>query len=176
MKTYVIILSKQFPTVHSKAGRRTFFREKVLVALGCPQCGEEQDFSGVNISCCNSCVYAAMKPKLHTIRGNYDLWEKRFKEIYSGNACISVRCWVGKPYRSAQQEIVCLTKDDGLGLQRLSFTMNSLAHPFVDGISSAKADEIADNDGLTYFDWREWFSKCDLSNPMAIIHFTKFRY
>ena len=37
---------------------------------------------------------------------------------------------------------------------------------------------LAENDGLTLADWEAWFSnpKYDLSEPMAIIHFTKFRY
>ena len=37
---------------------------------------------------------------------------------------------------------------------------------------------LAENDGLTFADWKAWFSnpKYDLSEPMAIIHFTKFRY
>lgn len=39
-----------------------------------------------------------------------------------------------------------------------------------------KADILARNDGLTLEDWREWFRGYDLSKPMAVIHFTKFRY
>lgn len=178
MKTYVIMLAKTFPRGHFAEGRLTFFKEKMMLALGCPHCDTEQDLSGDNISKCNSCMYATMNKKLHTIRGNYELWESRFKEIDAGKACLSIREWEGKPYRSKQVEIIRLTKEDGIGLQRLSFAMNSHAHPFIDGISSVKADEIAHNDGITYFEWREreWFSDCDLSKQFAIIHFTKFRY
>jgi len=32
------------------------------------------------------------------------------------------------------------------------------------------------NDGLTSNDWLEWFKNYDLSQTLAIIHFTKFRY
>lgn len=35
---------------------------------------------------------------------------------------------------------------------------------------------LANNDGLSKEDWQEWFRGYDLSKPMAIIHFTKFRY
>lgn len=179
MKKYVIILSKIYPQGHSKAGQRTLFREKMQVALGCPQCGEEQELSGENITHCNSCMYATMQPKLHTIRGNYELWEKRFKEIEAGKACISVRYWVGKPYRSAQQEIACLTKDDGIGLQKLEFFLFDISFPKVDGGPANEPDlsEIAENDGFQdsrY--WADWFRKADLSESFAIIHFTKFRY
>ena len=40
----------------------------------------------------------------------------------------------------------------------------------------AELNELAKNDGLTLPDFKEWFYKYDLSTPMAIIHFTKFRY
>ena len=35
---------------------------------------------------------------------------------------------------------------------------------------------LAKNDGLSFNDWFYWFEKYDLSKPLAIIHFTKFRY
>jgi hypothetical protein len=37
-------------------------------------------------------------------------------------------------------------------------------------------ENIAVNDGLSYEDWREWFKDYDLSKPLAIIQFTKYRY
>lgn len=35
---------------------------------------------------------------------------------------------------------------------------------------------IFENDGLSLADWCDWFRHYDLSKPMAIINFTKFRY
>lgn len=35
---------------------------------------------------------------------------------------------------------------------------------------------LAKNDGLSLEDWIEWFKSYDLSEPMAVIHFTSFRY
>jgi len=35
---------------------------------------------------------------------------------------------------------------------------------------------IANNDGLSSDNWREWFKNYDLTKPMAIIQLTKFRY
>ena len=59
-----------------------------------------QDLSGENISNCNNCGRACFLVKLHTIRANYPLWEKRIKDIQEGHAVLSVRQWSGKPYRS----------------------------------------------------------------------------
>ena len=145
-KTYVITLSKTFPTTHPKAGQPTNFAEN----LG--------------------------KTKLHTIRGNYELWEKRFKQIESGEACLSIRQWTGKPYASKQVEIANLTKEDGIGLQKLTFDAASMKYPRVGFRVFKEKSIIANNDGLSSTDWVNWFKKADLSKPMAIIHFTKFRY
>jgi hypothetical protein len=37
-------------------------------------------------------------------------------------------------------------------------------------------NELSKNDGLSLPDFKAWFKNYDLSEPMAIIHFTKFRY
>lgn len=115
MKTYVITLSERFPVNHTRRGEQTFFREKFLLAIGCPDCKTEQDLSGENISDCNGCWVATKEPKLHTIRANFPLWEKRIAEVQRGEACLSVRQWSGSPYKSPQVEIGCLTAEDGVG-------------------------------------------------------------
>ncbi|MGJ0538292.1 hypothetical protein, partial [Enterococcus faecium] len=78
---------------------------------------------------------------------------------------------------SKQKEILRLTKEDGIGIQQLSFCYNNLYHH---GVINAKkqpwVSDIARNDGLSIDDWEAWFRNYDLSKPMAIIHFTKFRY
>ena len=43
-------------------------------------------------------------------------------------------------------------------------------------IEFIEGDLISYNDGLTRWDWCDWFKNYDLSKPMAIIQFTKFRY
>ena len=93
---------------------------------------------------------------------------------------LSVRQWTGKPYRSKQVEIARLTAANGVGIQKLSFDKDR------DGVSSLKFFDIngkyidweilANNDGLSLEYWKEWFQGYDLSKPLAIIHFTKFRY
>lgn len=176
MKTYVITLSKRFPVGHERAGKSTMFKDKFLLGISCPDCSTEQDLSGKNISLCNSCQRACMQSKIHTIRANYPLWEKRIAEVERGDACLSIRQWTGKPYRSKQEEIASLTASDGIGIQMLSFApLYTLAAPFVNGRRIA-TNTLASNDGLRDADWREWFMHYDLTQPMAIIHFTKFRY
>ena len=43
-------------------------------------------------------------------------------------------------------------------------------------IKSVTIYDLAANDGLSTNDWLDWFKNYDLTKPMAIIHFTKFRY
>lgn len=146
MKTYVLTLSKSFPRTHARAGEPTEFREKFL-----------------------------KKEKIHTIRANYELWSKRIKEVQAGRAVLSVRQWTGKPYRSKQVEIATLTAENGVGLQRLEFTDCRLRFPYV-GSEWTFMVSLAKNDGLSLNDWVGWFNGYDHSRPLAIIHFTKFRY
>lgn len=64
---------------------------------------------------------------------------------------------------------------DGVGIQRLEFVNGKLGLPRI-GIVYQRKNEIALNDGLSFEDWENWFKNYDLAQPMAIIHFTKFRY
>ena len=162
MKTYIITLSRHFLANHKLAGEETHFKEKFLLGQGLT------DYDTPSLA------------KLHTIRANYPLWEKRIKEIQEGRAVLSIRQWAGKPYRSKKVEIGRLTADNGIGIQKLSF------HNDKDGVPSLKYFDIdgkyidgeilANNDGLSKEYWQEWLRSYDLSKPMAIVHFTKFRY
>ena len=145
-------MSQVFPSTHPRAWQPTHFKENLR------------------------------RSKLHTIRANYDYWAKRFEKIKTGEACLSVRQWVGKPYGkgSTQKELARLTREDGIGLQKLSFFrdrdgMISLKFFMVEG-RDVDSDQLAWNDGLSVEDWRNWFRDYDFSKPMAIIQFTNFRY
>jgi hypothetical protein len=118
---------------------------------------------------------AFQKTKLHTIRANYPLWAKRIAEVQRGEAVLSVRQWSGRPYMSKQETIATLTADDGVGIQKLTFFAGRIIYPTV-GKYQPSVKEIANNDGLHADDWVDWFKNYDLSKPLAIIHFTKFRY
>lgn len=174
MKTYVITLSSHFLANHKRAGEETHFKEKFLLGQSCPDCATPQDLSGINISDCNSCVRACSFSKIHTIRANYPLWEKRIKEVQEGRAVLSIRQWTGKPYRSKQVEIATLTAGSGVGIQLMELT-NDFAECII-GDHHHSYVTVAKNDGLHPADWIEWFSAYDLSKPMAVIHFAKFRY
>lgn len=172
MKTYVLTLSKTFLKWHPRAGEPTYFKEKFEQAQAITKAGKFP---------CGLPYPDFIDPKYHTIRANYPFWKKRFDEIERGEACLSIRQWSGKPYCSKMIEIARLTKEDGIGIQKLEFLEFDPA--FKDGIwisgktfSQSHKECLAENDGLSYKDWQDWFRNYDLSKPLAIIHFTKFRY
>lgn len=176
MKTYVLMLSQVFPADHPRAGEPTFFKYKLINAIkidkedipiyGIPHRGMPNERLGC---------------KLHTIRANYPIWAKRFEQIERGEACLSIRQWSGKPYASKQVEIARLTKEDGIGLQKFEVYanyagINNWQHFKIDDKGYMSINDIPNKDGLSREDWIDWFKNYDLSKPMAIIHFTKFRY
>ena len=164
MITYVLTLSENFPSFHPKHGEPTRFNESLTEALL-----EERGMQPLD-----------SRRKRHTIRANYEFWSKRFEKIAAGKAVLSVRQWVGKPYGkgSTQKELALLTRLDGIGIQRLDFDRQHLCHPRIDGKAKDNGTyrKLAQNDGLTEEEWLCWFREYDLSHPMAIIHFTSFRY
>ena len=142
MKTFVITLSKTFPRTHIHSGRETYFAH--LLANGLTLTEEGLKFC---------------RHKIHTVRTNFPLWEKRISEI---------------PYRSPQKELARLTGSDGVGIQVLK--LENLLNPTVIDGEKVELSDLAAHDGLSLSDWYDWFRKVDLRQPMAIIHFTKFRY
>lgn len=149
MKKYCVILSTNFPVTHTRAGEPTEFRTSFVRGK-----------------------------KIHTIRGNFPLWEKRFEEIQKGEACLAIRQWTGRPYWSPMIEISRLTRDDGIGLQQLRFTLDAdnSRIAIINDVCLPSLRVLAENDGLFLDDWNDWFRGSQCSQPMAIIHFTKFRY
>lgn len=154
MICYVLFIAEKFPLQHKRKGDQTNFYELIL-----------------------------RKHKLHTVRANYEWWEKRFIKIYAGKAYLSLRMWSGKPYRSKQIELLRLDRSHGVGLQKLGFIeMMMTCKPVVaQGDRIYKSDisnveTIATNDGLLFDDFQNWFKDYDLSKDMAILHFTEFRY
>lgn len=159
LKTYNIMLSKVFPATHYRAGEPAYFSRKVYATKHHRLSPNEA-------------------PKLHTIRANYELWAKRIAEVQAGEAELVLREWEGKPYRSKTREIMRLTAEDGVGIQRLKFSGGYLTKMYIDGqpIKTRNVLHLALNDGLNMNDWVDWFSGYDFSKPLAIIHFTSFRY
>ena len=139
MKTYVITLSKRFPTGHNRAGDLTFFLEALSNALHNAEATltvDDADDTSIQI----------YERKIHTIRANYPLWAKRIAEVERGEACLSIRQWTGRPYHSEQSKIARLTKEDGVGIQWLDLT-----NDFSEGLVNDKVipyQRIAYNDEL----------------------------
>lgn len=181
MTTYVITLSRTFPGTHPRKGEPTFFKEKIETAVMQYEKGH------------------GLIEKLHTIRANYSLWKKRFQKIEAGEACLSLRYWSEKPYRSKQVEFARLTREDGIGLQKIHISRTR--EPTDENIISfgAQTDErrvklwtLANNDGLTGIDFINWFNPHfndaekrypelaevakSIKKEYAVIHFTNYRY
>lgn len=172
-KVYYLTLSQRFPKGHIKEGQLTLFENALRKATdGCDGCPEYWKCFGEKDWC------EANHEKRHTIRANYEFWRKRFEKIKRGKAVLSVRKWIGKPYAegSTQVEIMKLTKDDDIGIQKMTIEGCTTHHQiFIDGIP-VSSKELANNDGLDEADWHSWFRGYDVTEPMAVIHFTKFRY
>jgi len=111
--------------------------------------------------------------KIHTIRSNYELWSKRFEKINDGKAILSVRIWEGKPYASKQLEIFKYDYTHKIGIEKLEDPTN-FVFAAIEG-KQINWDLVAKNDGLSFEDFCEWF-KVRSNSPMAVIHFTSFRY
>ena len=162
MKTIVLLVSRNFPATHKRKGEPTGFESHIICTLN-------NDL--------------AHQVKIHTIRANYPFWAKRIEQVRTGEAILSIRYWSGKPYNSKQVEICQFDKDDGVGIQGLNLDdimitgllkNNDVALTSING--GLLLSHIAKNDGLSLEDFKEWFRKYDITQTMAIIHFTKFRY
>ena len=145
MRTIVLTISAYFPMSHRRVGDKTNFESSI-----------------------------ENKIKLHTIRANYRYWKKQIDQVIEGKAELSIREWTGKPYNSPQKELFRLTKDDGVGIEKLHFE-KTIFYPWV-GEKAVNYIDLAENDGLVEADFLSWFRKYPLDDPMAIIHFTHFRY
>lgn len=148
---YRLSVSRYFPATHQNKGEDTGFIEHIL--------------SGA---------------KIHTIRANADLWEKRMLKVQEGKAVIELFYWSGKPRKSKQVVFKVIDKDSGCGIQLLDMScLMDLNLCLVITNTSARRIPLITvclNDGLKMSDFKEWFKKYDLSETFAVIHFTGYRY
>jgi len=159
MKTFVLTVSRVFPKTHKQAGNPTRFIEKILNK-------ELENWT-----------------KIHTIRANYELWKSRIDQVNDGKAILSLRYWTGSPYNyqrdgSKQGVFLTLGKDE-CGIQKLEFNSGRFFYPIIENCEIMPTDlreQLAKNDGLSDEDFEEWFKEYDLTQPMALIHFTTKRY
>jgi hypothetical protein len=143
----VITFSRTFPSYHPKAGQPTYFVEKFLASL---------DDIGLSWTSCldvskilDSKYYTNIgsnNGKHHTIRAGH-----RFKV---GDK-FSPRVWSGKPYNSKQIIIapdVEIKKVWNIKINEQFFLKGDDGSLFV-------PDFVCVNDGLSYHDFEDWFTK-----------------
>jgi hypothetical protein len=201
IKVYKLCISEYFPKTHKRAGEPTFFAYKIGRALK----GKEHFHESAN---------ELSDPffKLHTLRVNYELWQKRIAEVKAGKAILVMFEWKGKPYHSRQHDLfifsmqnelyrenpdlwnfiadyTILNHDDclqisakNLSVQKLLISKEptGLLGTLLDENNYTERhiapDKIANNDGLSFDDFKDWFKKHDCSNLISIIHWTDFKY
>ena len=171
--TFILWVSTDFPASHPRAGEKTNFPEKILNGTGKP-------FSVFGFDDLNPCINEV---KIHTCRKNYPLWKARIEAILEGKAVLSIRYWKLKGGRytrgNRQIEICQLDKNSGIGIQKIeNATYSNRNIPEVWRIEDNyfNTNKICINDGLSLKDFQDWFQDYDLSKPLAIIHFTPYRY
>lgn len=165
MKIYTIKLSRTFMKRHPRAGEPTLFVEKFKL-------GQRMVDPQIVID-----HGADLFPKLHTIRGNYELWAARIREVQVDRAVLRVQYWSDKPFRSKATTICDLTAANNIGCQKVTFDRDQLQSMRIDGFTAPRDLRIvAGNDGLSFEDFQAWFKDYNLSEPMALIQFTAFRY
>lgn len=144
------MLSKAFPRKHISFGKETDFQKKL----------ENQE-------------------KIHTIRGNFELWKHNIDKIRNGSFFLSIRQWAGRAYWSKQVEI---KEYKDVGYERITMMYNpetGKLKAVIGGKAYENVEEIAKNDGLELNDFIDWFFGQGTGRTFfqgVIIHFTKFRY
>lgn len=171
LRVFVLMLSKEFPKEHARAGQWTYFEFAMQMALS--------GYKEWQVDTPNGTILVNV-PKIHTIRCNFQRWSDRIKAIQEGKAVLSIRQWKGRPYEkgNVQIEIARLGNESGVGIEELILHKSEDGYPDGGMVGSRfiPGEELAKNDGLGYNDWRTWFKDFDDSVSLPIIHFTKFRY
>jgi len=140
----VITFSEKFPPYHPRAGEPTYFPQMICQGV----------YPYIPIIAINADPFlTAMisSPKYHTIRvGN------RFKE----GDYFSPRVWSDKPYKSKQQSFC----DDIEVKKVFDISILETYEVFINGsfygsFGSENLNILAQNDGLSHNDFRDWFIK-----------------
>jgi len=152
----VITFSRVFPKYHPKAGKDTFFVEKILNGIMPKQQNGVIDLNtlpeGVN-AIVNDFVLLCTPEDIkgHTIRAS-NRWKVGDK--------FSPRVWLGKPYRSKQITIapdIEIKKIWDFNFNTAVFLDESKVLINGENINKETFIELAKNDGLAPMDLLEWF-------------------
>ena len=153
-KKITLSISRVFPLKTSRRGELTGFDEKIINGT-----------------------------KKHIIRRNLDIWKLNEERMKSGNYYISICQWAGKPYSSQHVEVARLNIPITVQPATISY------HADTDSVS-AKIDDkeffdadcfsIAQNEGLSISEFKEWFfgqnPSADKTFHGGIVHFTNLKY
>ena len=175
----VLLLSKTFSPPHYRAGEATRFSDKVRneIGLTCKDCREVQKFDG---DCCGF-IPMQIGRKKHTCRKNYKYWKDTIDRLKQKGGVLSVRQWLGLPYKQPGQEVIVDIPAEIVGVQKLELTRRGNDwEAKIDGYNTPVA-LISTNDGLTEEEFKAWFAPLfekekAVTLDFAIIHFTKERY
>lgn len=137
-----IMCSRHFPKGHPKAGQPTHLVEKIEACLADIIPGWEMSKTFTLHEW--EPYYNCTMPKCHTIRAG-----KRFKP----GETVSLRVWSGAPYRSKQIEFAQVEVKKAWDIEINEFW-------FINGdiLEQDKVVELANNDGLAYDDFINWFN------------------
>lgn len=141
MKTYILLLAKKYPKYHKRAGEDTNF---------------DLEFLSGN--------------KIHTIRQNFKLWEKRLQSPF----ILSVREWKGEPYKSKQQILKNISSDK-LSYDKILVSSKSIVI-LRKTLNIVPNKSVCKNDGLTIEDFNDWFKNYPRVESMILIYFNNQRY
>ncbi len=148
IKKYELMVSKAFLHTHPRKGQPTGFAEKI----------NDQE-------------------KIHTLRGNYELWKKRMDEVNAGTAVIVVKQWNGRPYWTGKTVLFYLKKGSVQKYQVSKFERAMQIEVEPGEMLWFDKYDVARNDGLSHADFQGWFFPKKITEASgAVIHFTDFRY
>lgn len=145
----ILLLSKNFPKGHRRAGELTNFH-----------------FNMEN------------GKKIHTVRANKEnVWDQRCLDIALGKKYLTVREWTGKPYNSEQKEIARYDRIVIQKIIMTYGDNDAAPQCWIDG-KAVPVEEVAMNDGLSVEDFVDWFFGQTNNHFFEgiVIHFTDFRY
>lgn len=137
------------------AKRPTFYRERILAALG---------------------KSTTTFQKLHHIIPSSPHWINQLRLVQSGKACLSLRSYANSLSSYPDYEIVRLTVKDGVGFQILELNHFLPHDALVDFRYITRLSKIASNNGGSLQDLVNFFNEYPDAESYLIIHFTPFRY
>jgi hypothetical protein len=159
----VISLSKTYPAYHSKAGQLTLFAEKFLCSFPPDKMEELIDkYKGtLNLEDLYSHIE---NPKRHTIRSGHRWKEGDMFSPRQWGTDVNPKSGRSGPYHSKQ---IILADDQKLHrVHEITILCESVSdkHILIDGKwacnwGSFNAKRLAENDGLSHDDLKEWFTK-----------------